>query len=166
MNSKKEISKKWFEFAARDLRDAEILFKNKSYKGCILHCHQTLEKYLKSVIVENNKLMAIISNQAKKIAKSYVKKLESKLPVKKALLFGSAARGKMNKNSDIDIIVISDNFKKMKLINRLVFLSRFRGEEFLDWPMDILGYTPKEFEKLSKVSTMFSEAKKEGVVIK
>ena len=72
----------------------------------------------------------------------------------------------MNKDSDIDIIVISDNFKKMKLINRLVFLSRLRGNEFLDWPMDILGYTPEEFEKLSMVSTMFSEVKKRGVVIK
>ena len=110
--------------------------------------------------------MATISNQAKKIAKNYVKNLESKLPVKRAWLFGSSARGKMNKDSDIDIIVISDNFKKMKLINRLVFLSRLRGNEFLDWPMDILGYTPEEFEKLSMGSTMFSEVKKRGVVIK
>lgn len=106
-----------------------------------------------------------ISNQAKKIAKNYVKNLESRLKVKKALLFGSAARGEMTKNSDIDIIVISNDFKKMDLINRLVFLSRLRGREFLDWPMDILGYTPKEFNKLSKISTMFSEAKKEGIKI-
>ena len=55
MSNKKEISKKWFAFASEDLRDAEILFKNKSYKGCILHCHQSLEKYLKGVIVENDK---------------------------------------------------------------------------------------------------------------
>lgn len=110
--------------------------------------------------------MATISNQAKKIAKNYVKNLKSKLKVKKAMLFGSAAREKMNKNSDIDIMILSDNFKKMKLIDRLVFLSRLRGRDFLDLPMDILGYTPEEFEKLSKISTMFSEAKKQGVLIK
>lgn len=55
VDNKKEISKKWFAFADSDLKDAEILFRNKSYKGCILHCHQSLEKYLKGIIVENDK---------------------------------------------------------------------------------------------------------------
>lgn len=46
------VTKKWFTFATADLRDAEILFRNKSYRGCIVHCHQAVEKYLKGVIVE------------------------------------------------------------------------------------------------------------------
>ncbi|MDP3697490.1 MAG: HEPN domain-containing protein [Candidatus Taylorbacteria bacterium] len=51
----KEITKKWFEFAESDLKNAEILFKNKSYEGCIWHCHQALEKYMKGVLVEIGK---------------------------------------------------------------------------------------------------------------
>lgn len=51
----KNITKKWFEFAKKDLLNAKILLKNKSYEGCIWHCHQALEKYLKGVIVESGK---------------------------------------------------------------------------------------------------------------
>ena len=110
--------------------------------------------------------MVKVSNQAKQIAEKYVGGLKSRIKIKKALLFGSAARGKLNKNSDIDIIIISNEFKKMNLIKRLVFLSRLRSEEFLERPMDILGYTPEEFRKLSQISSMFSDANKEGIEIK
>lgn len=110
--------------------------------------------------------MARTSTQAKKIAKNYVNTLKKRFKVKRALLFGSAARGKMTKHSDIDLVIISEQFKKMNLNQRLVFLSRLRGERFLDWPMDIFGYTEEEFNKLARNSSMFSEAKREGVVIK
>lgn len=109
--------------------------------------------------------MVTIPTQAKKIAREYVENLKAKLKVEKAILFGSAARGKMTRDSDLDLIIISDEFKKMDLGKRLVFLSRSRGNKFLDWPMDILGYTPDEFSKLSKISSMFSEASKQGVII-
>lgn len=109
--------------------------------------------------------MAKISDSAKKIAKKYLETIKTKFKVKKALLFGSAARGDMNRDSDIDLIIISDDFKGLDLTKRLVALSRLRGRKFIDWPMDILGYTPEEFTKLSRVSSMFSEAKKQGIVI-
>lgn len=51
----KKLTQKWFEFARKDLRDAKILFKNKSYQGCIWHCHQALEKYLKGAILQLGK---------------------------------------------------------------------------------------------------------------
>lgn len=51
MKSMEEITKKWFEFAESDFKNAEILFKNKSYEGCIWHCHQALEKYMKGLLI-------------------------------------------------------------------------------------------------------------------
>ena len=109
--------------------------------------------------------MAKISDQARQIAKKYVTEARKKIKVEKALLFGSAARGKMTEDSDIDMIIISDEFKEMDLIKRLVLLSCLRGRKFLDWPMDILGYTAEEFDKLSKISSMFIEAKRQGITI-
>jgi len=50
-----DVTKKWLEFAKNDLRDAEILFEHKSYKGCSWHCHQSIEKILKAIIVEQGK---------------------------------------------------------------------------------------------------------------
>src|SRR3989338_1337504 len=109
--------------------------------------------------------MATLSQQAQQIAKSYVKKVRSHIVVSQALLFGSAARETMHQDSDIDLIVLSDDFKYMDLADRLMMLSRLRGREFISWPMDILGYTPEEFEKLISVSSMFAEAKKQGIII-
>lgn len=104
--------------------------------------------------------------QAKKIAGEYLTTLRRRIPVDKAILFGSVARGTGGQNSDIDLIVISDWFKKMRFIDRLILLSRARGDRFLDWPMDILGYTQEEFGRLSRTSTVLTEAKKDGVEIR
>ena len=82
------------------------------------------------------------------------------------ILFGSWARGKVHRDSDIDLIIISPYFKKMEFMERLIWLSRMRGEKFMSPPMDIFGYTPEEFEKLSKESSVLGEAKKEGILIK
>ena len=53
--NKNKIAKQWLEFARDDLKIAEILFRNKSYKGCSWHCHQAVEKILKVIIIKKNK---------------------------------------------------------------------------------------------------------------
>ncbi len=110
--------------------------------------------------------MATTSAKSQQIAKKFVNDLRARLDVKKAILFGSSASGKANKDSDIDLLIISDEFEKMSLIERLILLSRARGQKFSSWPMDILGYTQNEFDKLSHISSMFSEVKKNGIELK
>lgn len=46
-----EAVQKWLVFAKANHKDAQILFRGKSYQGAILSCHQALEKYLKAVAV-------------------------------------------------------------------------------------------------------------------
>lgn len=53
----KEMTKEWLKFGQSDLEDAEVLFKNKSYKNSVLHCHQAVEKILKSIIVQKGFLL-------------------------------------------------------------------------------------------------------------
>lgn len=52
------IVEKWLEYARVDLEGAEVLVKNPkssySYQLSVLHCHQAVEKILKTVIVANN----------------------------------------------------------------------------------------------------------------
>lgn len=107
-----------------------------------------------------------IKKKVLEVIKDYLKNLEGKITIKKVILFGSAARDKMSRDSDIDLIVISPQFKKMEFMKRLIFLSRARRIMKKGFPMDIFGYTPREFEKLSRESIMLGEAKKEGVIIK
>ncbi|KKP92593.1 MAG: polymerase beta domain protein region protein [Parcubacteria group bacterium GW2011_GWA1_36_12] len=96
------------------------------------------------------------------ITRDYVKNLKDKIRVEKTILFGSSARDEMNQDSDLDIIIISPDFKKMKYIDRLILLSKARGNQFTFIPMDILGYTNEEFEKMAKESVVLGEAQKEG----
>ncbi len=109
--------------------------------------------------------MATISIKPKKIIREYIKTLKPYLKIKKVILFGSWAKGRAHPESDIDFIIISPDFKKMRFMERLVFLSKMRKEKFMSPPLDILGYTSEEFEKLSKESQVISEAKEKGIPI-
>lgn len=50
-----KITKQWLDFAKEDLKDAEILFRAKSYRGSSWHCHQAIEKILKAIIIQKGK---------------------------------------------------------------------------------------------------------------
>ena len=65
------------------------------------------------------------------------------------LLYGSyAAGGAPREDSDIDVIVISEDFKKMNLRERLELLGIAAGKVFE--PIEALGYTPEEIESHKK----------------
>lgn len=55
----KRVTKKWLDFAKADLEAAEVLLKSGkthwSYQLCVLHCHQAIEKILKTIIVNKGK---------------------------------------------------------------------------------------------------------------
>jgi len=84
------------------------------------------------------------------------------IPIEKMILFGSMAKGKRSKDSDIDLIVVSQKFKGKKSFNRSVGFYRHWN---LDYPVDFLCYTPKEFNKLKKQITIVREALREGIEI-
>lgn len=82
--------------------------------------------------------------------------------VEKMVFFGSRATGKHRKDSDIDLILVSEKFRGKS------FLKRPRGLYLhwpLDYPVDFICYTPEEFERLRKRITIVRQALEEGVVI-
>lgn len=109
--------------------------------------------------------MAKIKAKHKRIIENYTRDLEKKISINKVILFGSIARGKYHRDSDLDLIVLSDAFKKMSFIKRLEFLSVARGRKHLDMAMDILGYTPEEFNKMPDESVVLQEAARDGIVV-
>jgi len=100
------------------------------------------------------------------IVHNYARDLNKKIKVQKVILFGSASRNQMTYDSDIDVIVLSSDFKKLDYIQRLQLLSRARKGLSRQVPMDILGYTSDEFNKMTRESVVLAEAKKEGKEIK
>ncbi|MFH2070887.1 MAG: HEPN domain-containing protein [Elusimicrobiota bacterium] len=51
----KNITKKWLEFAEKDLKVANDLLEKKHWQYCALFCHQAIEKILKAYIIEKGK---------------------------------------------------------------------------------------------------------------
>lgn len=101
-----------------------------------------------------------------KIVRDYARGLAGQIRIDKVILFGSAVSGKMNYHSDLDVIILSRDFSQVEFIRRLQQLSRAREGQSRKVPMDIFGYTPREFEKLAEESTVIGEAKEKGVEIK
>jgi predicted nucleotidyltransferase len=78
----------------------------------------------------------------------------------KILLFGSWARNQHDSYSDVDIIVVYETQKR--------FMDRLQ-ELYMSWDLplavDILAYTPEEFDVMRKESSFVQDAIKEGEVI-
>jgi predicted nucleotidyltransferase len=74
-------------------------------------------------------------------------------------LFGSYARGEADADSDVDLVVIKNT--------ALPFLDRLREAAASidpDWPVDLLVYTPAEFEAMRRQGNAFAElVSEEGV---
>ena len=82
------------------------------------------------------------------------------LSPQKILLFGSSCRGPVEEAGDVDLIIVYDTSKR--------FLDRLR-ELYERWDLpkavDILAYTPAEFERMLRENTFVQDAVEAGVVI-
>ena len=92
----------------------------------------------------------------------FLRRVSKKYRLKKAVVFGSSVRGEFGEDSDIDLIVISDEFEGISPLKRPVKLYL---EWDLDYPVDFICYTTKEFEELRKRPSLVREALKEGRVV-
>jgi predicted nucleotidyltransferase len=95
----------------------------------------------------------------KRLKKRIVKIFKAFEP-EKIILFGSRARDKQDQSSDIDVIVVYHTSK--------AFLDRLR-ELYLAWDIpravDILAYTPEEFERMTQESSFIQDALRHGEIL-
>jgi len=89
-------------------------------------------------------------------------RLSEKMPVEKMIFFGSHARGRAHKWSDVDLIVISKKFRGKRFRYRPLGFHRLWD---IRYPVDFLCYTPEEFRKRRKEVTILREAEREGIEI-
>src|SRR3989344_5177020 len=96
----------------------------------------------------------------KKELKNFKVKVNRDINIKTMIFFGSRARGKYGKDTDIDLMIVSPEFKKLDFFQRGAKMYDYWD---LNYPVDFLCYTPEEFKKLSKKITIVSEAIKNGI---
>lgn len=100
-----------------------------------------------------------------RIIKVYLKDLSKKIKIDKTILFGSTAKGIINKDSDIDLLILSTSFEKMDINKRFDLLYSARvNSETQKTPMDIFGLTPQEYNQANFLSTI-GEIKETGIFI-
>lgn len=91
-----------------------------------------------------------------------IRDFKKKTGVQTAYLFGSYARGQAGKDSDVDLLLLSDKFENKPFHKRTKgFWLKWR----LDLPVDFICYTPKEFEREKMQVSLVSQALKEAIVI-
>lgn len=83
----------------------------------------------------------------------------------KIVIFGSYAKDDLKQDSDIDIIIVSNDFKNKDLFER-VFLMRGVHTELVKTfmrPFDLMYYSDEEWEK--GYSPVINTAKEEGEIL-
>ena len=89
--------------------------------------------------------------------------LNKDIPIDKMIFFGSRVKGKFHRDSDIDLIIVSPQFRLLNFFKRGAKMYDYWN---LNYPVDFLCYTPTEFNKLKKQITIVREAIREGIEIK
>lgn len=87
----------------------------------------------------------------KSVVTKFIQELKKRgINPEKILLYGSYARGEATEESDVDLVVIADDFEKIPPLERLELLS------YAAWPVqasiEAVGYTPREIAEGGKDS--------------
>lgn len=95
--------------------------------------------------------MVKTGQEIEEIIKQYTSKLvDLGMGVERVILFGSYAKGHPREDSDIDLIVVSKDFEKMNIRERLEILGIASAR--IMQPIQAKGYTPQEMESKEKDS--------------
>ena len=103
-----------------------------------------------------------VSKEIKGAVKNYVRRLseQEKLPIDRVIIFGSHAKGKAHRFSDIDVCIISPRFKDA--MKALEFLLIKRNDEDVKLGLEPVGFSNKDFQE---GSSLLQEIKRTGVVL-
>ena len=95
--------------------------------------------------------------------RKFIAKAANVYNIHEAIFFGSRARGDYLEHSDVDLIVVSDDFEGVFFPDRSTAMYRFWDGGL---PLEVLCYTVKEFEKKKRMIGLVQDAVAEGVSVK
>jgi len=93
---------------------------------------------------------------------TFANNLSKTFKIDKLIFYGSRAMGTAHPWSDYDFIVVSPDFKKLHPLERISTMQDFWK---FNEGLEALGYTPAEFERMTKGVNIVSEAVREGIKI-
>ena len=83
---------------------------------------------------------------------------ESGLDVEKLILFGSQAKGTAREDSDIDVAVVSPDFRDKDIFDRVDMTAKAGSDTIMKFivPLDLVMLTPEEYESRSSPIASFA----------
>ena len=85
--------------------------------------------------------------------------------VERMVVFGSCAAGTATEHSDIDLAVVSDDFRGMNLVKRLETIGLALAKGRIMEPIEALGYTREEFDSREEGTLVADEIRPKGVTV-
>lgn len=89
--------------------------------------------------------MARLSTRALNIVRAYVAELRREIPVRRALLYGSYARGGARRRSDVDIAIFSDAFRGRRRVDVIAYLVQKAAPFPL--PIEPIGFPWRDYTR-------------------
>lgn len=103
-----------------------------------------------------------LSERRKRGLVRFLKRLKRELGAVEVYIFGSRVYGTPLLESDLDMIVVSEEFGRRGFIENMELLSRMWDGSFT---VEMFPYTPEQIEKYAEKKTVVSEALKRGIRI-
>lgn len=87
-------------------------------------------------------------------------RLLERIRPRRVIVFGSRARGEALKDSDLDLLIVADDFRGTPWLERPV---RVMEECDIHLPVELLCYTPDEYERKRQELGIVRTASEEGI---
>lgn len=104
-----------------------------------------------------------LSERRKRELVRFLKRLKRELGAVEVYIFGSRVYGTPLLESDLDMIVVSEEFGRRDFIENMELLSRMWDGSFT---VEMFPYTPEQLERYAEKKTVVSEALKRGIRIR
>ncbi len=92
------------------------------------------------------------TEKIKRTLSVFVKRVNKKYSPHKIILFGSYARGEAKESSDVDVLIVADNYEKKKWFDRSVEFHKLTSD--LEPDINVIAITPDEEKKSTKFPTI------------
>ncbi len=96
-----------------------------------------------------------LPEKVREALREFLAKVEKALGEVEVYLFGSYARGDWLSDSDLDLVVVSEKFRGLSVGERYALVREMLPK---DISVEILAYTPEEFERALKRSVILRDA--------
>jgi len=104
-----------------------------------------------------------LSNRRKKELARFLRRLHKLLRVEEVYVFGSRVHGTPLEDSDLDLVIISEDFGKRSYVENLILLTGLWEGSFT---LEMFPYTPAQIREYRERKTVVAEALTKGIRIK